>query len=62
MKQPPPTIEELDGILTLAREAWLAAPNAAAERKARKQIDALLDTRLELMKDRDALDIAPPDA
>ena len=60
MEQPPPTIEELDGILAPAREAWLAAPNSAAERRARKQIDDLLDTRLELMKDRDALDIAPP--
>jgi hypothetical protein len=60
---PKPTIEELDGILSQARKAWLSAKTPAAERKARRQIDELLDLRLALMDDRDlapVLDYQPP--
>ena len=49
----PPTIAELDGILTLAQESWLTAGTPAAKKKARRQIDDLLDLRIALMDDRD---------
>ena len=51
--EPKPTIEELDGILTLARGSWLTAGTPAAKKKARRQIDDLLDLRIALMDDRD---------
>ena len=50
---PKPTIEELDSILSEARMAWLSAKTPAAERKARSQINELLDIRISLMDDRD---------
>jgi hypothetical protein len=50
---PKPTIEELDAILSQARDAWLSAKTPAAERKARSQINELLDIRISLMDDRD---------
>ena len=53
MSEPKPTIEELDAILSQARDSWLSAKTPAAERKARKQIDDLLDIRLSMMDDRD---------
>ena len=52
-KPPVPTIEELDSILSQARDSWLSAKTPAAERKARTQINELLDIRLSMMDDRD---------
>lgn len=52
-QQPKPTIAELDAILSAARETLLSTKTPATERKARKQIDDLLDIRIQLMDDRD---------
>lgn len=51
--KPKPTIEELDGILTLARGSWLAAKTMPDKKRAMKQIDDLLDLRISMMDDRD---------
>lgn len=55
--EPKPTIAEIDAHLSAARKTLLSTKTPATERKARKEIDDLLDIRIALMDDRDLVPI-----
>jgi hypothetical protein len=48
-------IADLDGVLSLVRLMWLQASNLEDRQHYRVKIDGLLDQRIELMKERDAV-------